>query len=185
MPVDKQQVIAELTVADIPAAIRDAIVAEASKLNDQAGHVAELSSQLTARDDRITVLETTVTEFQRREFMRAVDAVVAEFTDWPVGDGGPDASGKTAKDKLAALRAMFRRAILDKMAGAQESDRVAEMATAAWEEIKPIAEMMRDALAGPAAIVSGRVREMQSAAPKLEDTPEKRQAAMNQMGIQI
>lgn len=145
--------------------------------------VAELSAQLSARDDRITVLETTVQEFQRREFMRAVDAVVAEFTDWPVRESAPDASGKTAKDKLAALRAMFRRAIIDKMGDEHNADLVAEMATAAWEEIKPIAEMMRDALAGPAAIVNGKVRETK--APALVDTPETREAAMSSMGITV
>lgn len=147
--------------------------------------VAELTAQLVARDDRITVLETTVQEFRRREFMRAVDEKVAELTDWTVSDTDKDAGGKTGKDKLAALRAMFKRAILDKMGDEQDVENVAEMALQAWEEIRPIAEMMRDALAGPAAIVRGRVAETNGALPKLEDTPENRAKAAASMGIAI
>lgn len=184
---DKAQVIAELTVADIPATLREQIVAEASKQSEDATVVAELTTQLSARDDRITVLETTVQEFRRREFVRVVEEKVAELTNWTVSDTEKDANGKTGKDKLAALRAMFKRAILEKVGAEQDVDSVAEMALQAWEEIKPIAEMMRDALAGPAAIVRGRVAAgaANGAIPKLEDTPENRAQAAAAMGIAI
>lgn len=178
---DKEAVINELRHVQVPA--QHGWQPNGASEESDRMTVAEMQSALAARDDRITVLETTVAEFRRREFERAVDEVVAEFTDWPVRETAPDASGKTAKDKLAALRAMFRRAILDKMGQEQDSEKVAEMAAAAWEEIRPIAEMMRDALAGPAAIVNGKVRE--TTRPKLEDTPENRQEALNTMGIQI
>lgn len=53
-------------------------------------------------------------------------------------------------------------------------------------EMQAVKEILTAALhsaTGPAAIVNGRVRE--TSAPKLEDTPETRQAEMNRMGIQI
>lgn len=145
--------------------------------------VAELTSRLSALADRNTVLETTVQEFQRREFERAVEEAVAEYTNWNVGDTEKDANGKTAKDKLNALRGMFRRAILAKVGSDQKVESIAEIAAATWDdEIKSIAETIRDALAGPAAIVRGRVQQT-NAAPKLEDTPENRAKARADMGI--
>jgi len=179
MPADKEQLIQEILNAKVTPQRNW----QPGNSATQSGNVSEMQSQITERDNRITVLETTVSEFQRREFERTVDGVVAEMTDWHVGDGAADATGKTPKEKLAALRAMFKRAILDKMGDNRDSQRVSEMAQAAWEEIKPIAEMMRDALAGPAAIVNGKVRE--SVLPKLEDTPENRARAASQMGIQV
>ena len=174
---DKEQVISELRNAKV-APLRG------WQPSGESANVSEMAA-IAERDDRITVLETTVQEFQRREFVRLVDAQVAEFTSWPVSETEKDSSGKTAKDKLAALRSMFKRAILDKLEGEQNTERVAEIAAEAWEEIKPIAEMMRDALAGPSAIVRGKVREMNGAVPALEDTPEKRREALNEMGIQV
>lgn len=184
---NKAQFIAELTVSDIagiPAAVRDAIVAEASKQDETSATIAELTSTVKAKDDHITVLETTVAEYQRRDFVRAVDEKVAELTNWAVNDSDKDANGKSGKDKLDALRAMFRRAILEKLGAESKLENIAEIATAAWEEIKPIAEMMRDALAGPAAIVNGKVRDT-GGRPKLEDTPENRARAVAAMGINI
>lgn len=174
---DKAQVIAELRNARVTPQ-------RGWQPNGTQDDVSEMQNALAERDDRITVLETTVGEFRRREFERAVDAVVAEMTDWPVREAAADSNGKTPKDKLAALRAMFRRAVIDKMGDEQDGARVAEIAAAAWEEIKPIAEMVRDALAGPAAIVGGRVRE-DGGHKKLEDTPANREAAMSQMGISV
>jgi len=173
---DKQAVIQELRDATVPP--------QRGWTPSDTATVSEMTSQLAARDDRITVLETTVQEFQRREFERAVDEKVAEMTDWPVGETAPDANGKTGKDKLAALRAMFRRAILEKMADDHTVEGIAEITAEAWEGIRPIAEIVRDALAGPAAVVNGRVQAT-GAVKSLVDTPEARNAAMASMGINI
>jgi hypothetical protein len=184
---DKAQVIAELTVSDIagiPAAVRDAIVAEASKQDETQATIAELTATSAAKDDRITVLETTVAEYQRRDFARVVDEKVAEMTAWAVSDTDKDANGKTSKDKLAALRAMFRRAILEKVGSETKTEAIAEMAAAAWEELKPIAEMLRDALTGPAAVVAARPQGY--GGRKVEPPTEQEQrAAMNRMGITV
>jgi hypothetical protein len=178
---DKAQVIAELTINEIPAHLREQIVAEASRQDETQTTIAELTNTVKAKDDRITVLETTVQEYQRREFTRVVDEKVAEMTNWPVSDTDKDANGKTGQDKLSALRAMYKRAILEKLGDELKAERIAEIADEAWEEIKPIAELMRDALAGPAAIVSGKVTERNT----LVDTPEARQAEIDRFGIQV
>jgi hypothetical protein len=175
---DKQQIIAELTLGDIPAVLRDAIVAEASKQNKDAETVAELTSTIAAKDELISELNKQVDGFRMERLNAVIDAKVAELTDWQV-------AGDEAKAKIAKLRELFRSQIVTRLGDKQTVERVAEIATAAWEDLKPIAEMMRDALAGPPAVVTGSVREMNSAAPKLEDTPENRQAAISQFGIQV
>jgi hypothetical protein len=57
---------------------------------------------------------------------------------------------------------------------------------AIWTQMKPLAETLRDKLAGPAAVVNGRARATQSngVAP-LTDTPEARAQAVAAMGIAI
>lgn len=178
MTVDKAQVLAELTVNDIPATLREAIIAEASKQDETQETIAELTNTLTAKDAVIAELTSTVEEMRRERVNQAIDAKVAELTDWAVKDD-------SNKEKLAKLRALLSGQIVTRLGGDFKVERVAEIAAAAWEDIKPIAETIRDALAGPSAIVNGRVVEMNGALPKLEDTPENRDKAMSQMGISV
>lgn len=173
---DKAQVIAELTLADIPTAIRDAIVAEATKQDETAQTIAELTNTVTAKDALISELNKQIDGFRLESLNNLIDTQVAELTDWNV----TDEEGKTA---LQTLRDLFRNQIVTRLGDKQDAGRVAEIATAAWADLKPIAEMMRDRLAGPAAIVNGKVREMK--APALVDTPETREAAMSSMGITV
>lgn len=176
MPVDKAQVIAELTVGDIPATLRDAIVAEASKVSEDKATIAELTATKSAQETVIAELKQQLEAQRRREFEAALDATVAEFTAW-------ETKSEAAKAKLGAVRTLFKDKILSLLGEERAADNVAETAKAAWEELKPIAEMVRDALAGPAAAVSGRVQEM--GRPKLEDTPEARQAALGSFQISV
>jgi hypothetical protein len=173
---DKAQVIAELTVADIPAPLREAIVAEASKQDQTQQTIAELTSTVTAKDAVIAELTSAVEEMRRERVTTAIEAAVAELTDWQVAD-------EDGKAKLAKLRGLLRGQIATRLGDQQTVERVAEIAGAAWEDIKPIAEMVRDALAGPAAVVNGRVHA--TGIKPVEDTPENRQRAMSHMGIQI
>jgi hypothetical protein len=86
--------------------------------------------------------------------------------------------------QTGALRAMFRRAILEKVGSETKTEAIAEMAAAAWEELKPIAEMLRDALTGPAAVVAARPQGY--GGRKVEPPTEQEQrAAMNRMGITV
>lgn len=173
---DKAQVIAELTLADIPATLRDAIVAEASKQDETQATIAELTSTVTAKDEVISELNKQVDAFRLERLTAAIDTRVAELTDWQVTDDA-------GKEKLKKMRDLLKSQILTRLGSDPKAERVAEMADAAWEDLKPIAEMMRDALSGPAAIVNGKVRE--TGRPKLEDTPENRQRAAAEMGINI
>lgn len=179
MTVDKAQVIAELTVADIPASIRDAIVAEATKQDETQATIAELTSTVTAKDQLISELNKQVDGFRLEGLNRLIDTQIAELTAWNV----TDEEGKTA---LQTLRDLFRNQIVTRLGDKQDAGRVAEIAQAAWVDLKPIAEMVRDRLAGPAAIVNGKVRDgYAGAVPKLEDTPENRAKALDASGIQI
>lgn len=177
---DKAQVIAELTVGDvaaIPIAVREAIVAEANKQDENMATIAELTATKTAHEEVIRELNATVESFRRERVESAVDARVAELTDWQVKDDD-------GKEKLKKLRALLRGQIITRMGGDLKAERVAEVADAAWADLQPLAEMIRDALAGPPAVVSGRVSET-NGRKALEDTPANREAAMSQMGIQI
>jgi len=48
-----------------------------------------------------------------------------------------------------------------------------------WADMKPLAEMIRDALAGPPARVAGKVRDSR----KINDTPDTRKQARAEMGL--
>lgn len=149
---NKEQIIAELTVGDIPAAIREQLV-------------AEFRTQVQDRDTLIAQLQTTVAEFRRQQTESAIDAKVAELTAWQV-------TGDAAKAKLEAFRRTLRSRLVAELAGdASKLDTVAETV---WADLQPLAETVRDALAGPPAIVAGKGR---GAIPKFEDTPEARAKA--------
>lgn len=125
---DRNQIIAELTAADIPAAIREQIVAEQSAT--------------------ITELQATVAEFRRQATEAAVDAKVVEMTAWQV-------TGDAAKAKLDALRRTLRSRLVAELAG--DVEKLSTVVETVWADLQPLAETVRDALAGPPAIVTGKV----------------------------
>lgn len=144
---NKDQVIAELTVGDIPTAIREQIV-------------AEFRTQVQDRDAMIAELQTTVAEFRRQQFDNAVNAKVVELTAWNV-------TGDAARTKLEAFRRTLRSRLVTELAPSASSGAalVAELAEAAetvWADLQPLAETVRDALAGPPALVGGKGRGNQS-----------------------
>lgn len=175
---DKAQVIAELTITDIPAAIRDAIVAEAAKQSGEQTTIAELTNKVQAKDEVIAELQQAVEKMRRERVLDAIDDTVAELTNWQVNDD-------EGKAKIKSLRDMLHRQIVTRLGDDFKTERVAEIASAAWEDIKPIAEMVRDALAGPAAIVGGRQPHGTGGAPKLEDTPDNRANELSRSGIVV
>lgn len=148
---DKQQLIAELTVGDIPTVIREQIV-------------AEYRTQVADRDAMIKELQTTVAEFRRQAFEGAVDAKVVELTNWQV-------TGDAAKAKLDAFRRTLRSRLVSELGG--DASKLATVVETVWADLQPLAETVRDALAGPPAVVTSKIQ----TAPKFEDTPEARAAA--------
>lgn len=174
---DKAQVLAELTVDEVPAKLREAIIAEATKQDETQSTIAELTNTVKAKDEVIAEMQGVIEQHRVERLNTAIDAKIAELTDWQVADD-------EGKAKLAKLRALLRGQIVTRLGDKPALDKVAEISTEAWEDIKPIAEMVRDALAGPAAIVNGKVREMGAYKP-IEDTPENRSREMARMGLNV
>lgn len=141
---DRNQIISELTVGDLPAALRDQIVAPVSAT------VAELRQAVTDRDVLVSELQTVVAEFQRASFDAQLDARIAELTAWNV-------TTDDAKAKMAAFRRTLRGRIVSELGDKRDEQAVAETIDAAWADLQPVAEAVRDALAGPAAIVASKV----------------------------
>ena len=133
---DKQQIIAELTVADIPAPLREQIV-------------AELRQQVTDRDALVAELQTTVAEYQRQRFDADLDTRIAELTAWNV-------TGDANVAKVAAFRRTLKSRIVAELGEDRDADKVAETVTAMWTDLQPLAETLRDALAGPPAAVGAK-----------------------------
>ncbi len=144
---DKTQLLAELTVSDIPAALKEQILAAAG----QKTQVVELTTQVKDRDTLISELQTSVAEFRKAAFAAALDGKVNELTNWQV-------KGEAAKAKLEAFRRTLRSRIVAELGADQKVERIAEVVTAVWTDLQPLAETVRDALAGPPAIVNGKVR---------------------------
>mgnify|MGYP001613079040 CR=1 FL=1 len=168
---DRNQIISELTVKDIPTSLRDAIVAETTATNNQT--ISELRTQVSDRDSIIAELKNSVAEFQRARVDAAIDAKVTALTDWKV-------TGDAAKAKLDAFRRTLRSHIVSELAG--DVTKLAIVADTVWADLAPVAEAVRDALSGPPARVGGsnggRVQ-----LPKFEDTPEARAKARAVLGF--
>jgi len=172
MELTKEQVIAELTVEDIPAALRDQIAAEVAETADAEKQIAELRQQVADKDQIIGTLQDDLKARQVQEFDATLDAKVAELVDWQV-------EGDEAKGKVDAFRRTVRTRILSELGDERDEGKLVEAIKVAWDDMKPLAEMIRDALAGPPARVSGKVRDSH----KLDDTPEARAKARAQMGL--
>lgn len=162
---DKAQLIAELTVGDIPAAIREQIGGDLNRT------IAELRTQVSDRDTLIKDLQTTVAEYRRTQFEGAVDAKVAELTAWQT-------TGDDAKKKLDAFRRTLRSRIVAELAG--DASKLETVVETIWADLQPLAETVRDALAGPPALVAGKV---QTGKRQLDTSPEAVAKARAKAGI--
>lgn len=166
---DKSQILAELTASEVPAPVREQIVREAQASGDNAREVQELTTQLGDAQTMVKELQLSVAEFRIAAFTAAIDKRVSELTAWSI-------KGDEATKKVEAFRRMLKSRIIAELNGKQDAALVTEAANAAWADLEPLAETVRDALSGPAAVVNGRVR----GAPKLEVTPEATAAARGQ-----
>lgn len=168
----REEILATLTANDVPAAVREQILSQHQQATGQQTRIQELTQQAAEKDDRITVLETAVQEYQRKEFASAIEAKVMELTHWNVTD-------EKAKEKLASFRRTLKSQMLAELGDNPKTERIAEVAATVWKEMQALAETVRDALAGPSAIVTGRQR---GNGRTLEDTPENRQKAHAELG---
>lgn len=146
----KEQILAELTAADVPAAVRAQIVREAAG-QAPADRVQELTQLNTSQAAVINELQEQITTIRLAEFNTALDAKLTELMPWP-------AATDDAKKKLEALRGTVRGRILQELDGKQDKTLIAELANKVWAELTPLAETVRDALAGGPAVVGRKVR---------------------------
>lgn len=146
---NREQIIAELTLNDIPAAIREQIVAEAQQRSTATQTIAELQQAVADRDALIQAAQETVAEYQRQRFSDSLDTRVAELTNWSV-------KGEEAQKKLDSFRRTLRARITQELGEERDAERVAETVTAVWTDLEPLAETLRDSLAGPAALIGGK-----------------------------
>lgn len=172
----KDELIAELTASDIPAPLREQIVADAAANSAQANRVAELEQQITDRDALVTELQTTVAEFRQQKFEAALDVRIAELTNWQI-------TAEDAQNKLDAFRRTLRSRVIAELGDERADEKVAETVKAIWDDLEPLAETLRDSLAGPAAVIGGKGRSQGRS--KLEDTPDARQKARAEFGFGV
>lgn len=161
----REQIIAELTAADIPQALREQIINEWQAAGAHECQVAELQGQLQQRDARIQELEGVVERYQVAEFNAGLDALVAEFVK-------VEAKDDTGRARVEALRKNFRARIVAEIGEERDPAKVKACAQTLWdEEFKPLAEMLVSSLAGPAAVTGGMGNnwrdELAEQAPKL------------------
>lgn len=168
----KEELIAELTAGDIPQTVREQIVQEWQAQNDVQAQISELTSERDGAQKQVTELQTQLDQYLVREFDAKLDARIAELIDWQV-------KGEDAQKKVDALKGQLRARILAEMGADRKVERIAEVSDAMWAELQPLAETIRDALTGPRALVSGKVRDSR----QFEDTPEARRKARAAVGI--
>jgi hypothetical protein len=166
---DKAQVLAELTADEIPATLREQIINAARPATDPA-----IVQQLADANTLIGELTKTVEAARVREFESALDSEVAKLINWQV-------KGDEAKAKVDAFRRTLRSRIVAELGTERDVAKVSATVAEVWKELQPLAETLRDALAGPPAIVGGKVRS--GGIPQLVDTPEARAKARAQFNF--
>lgn len=186
MEITRDQVIAELTAQEIPAAVKEAIIAEYTAANEQTTQIAELEGKVEAANARVEELTgerdklaEQVAEFHKAAFQGTVNAKIAEYLNW-------DVTGDDAKAKLEALRKNMRRAVLAELGDATDEEKLGEVVTELWDgEFQSLAETMRDALAGPAAIVGGKGKsqDIRVQLEELYSDPAKQAEAAAMLGV--
>jgi len=157
---EKEELIAELTVGDIPEKLRQEIIEVAAEQDKTVERLSELETNIKDRDAMIAELTTAVAEYRDKEFNHALDGRIAELFDWSV-------TGEEAKEKVETFQRILRSRVVSELAGDREEEKIDETIQTVWEELKPLAETVRDALAGPPAITGGKTPKA-----KLDTSPE-------------
>jgi len=142
----REEIIASLTLNDIPQALRESIAREA--LQNAQNELAQVREQLTTTQAALADANTLVQQYQQAAFESALSQAVESCTaSWKV-------TTESGKARVAQLRTIIHNAALAKLAGATDAAKVAEAVKQAWDEHKLIAESVQLALSGPAAVVA-------------------------------
>jgi len=171
----KDELLAQLTPGDIPAALVEQIIAAYKVDADTEKKLAELTAERDAGLKLVKELQDKQTAQQAAQFDSALEKQIAELVDWRV-------EGDDAKKRVTMVRDTLKRHILSEMADDRDVDKIEEIAKAAWksEDVQLLAETVKATLGGPRAIVAGKQR---GSIGKLEDTPEARRRARQAVGI--
>lgn len=155
--VNKSDVLAALTVSDIPnlpKTVIEAIVQQHApkpaegKVGELEAAVTRLEAEIAGKTRRVNELESIVAKYEGEKFETDLRALIAQKVDWQV-------TTESARTKLNILRETVYQAVLAKLAGATNLNRAEAIFAEMWEgQFRLIAETMRDAMAGPAAIVA-------------------------------
>ncbi len=169
----REQIIAELTVKDVPATLREQILRESREAQAHEQQIAELQQQVRDRDTVVETLRGQLAEYQLREFNATLDGLVGEYIKLESRDDA-------GRAKVAALRSLFRSRLVAEIGQERDPEKIKATAKRLWEaELQVVAETIRDALAGPAAVMGGQRRNTR----QIEDTPEARARARAEIGI--
>ncbi|MDL1924334.1 hypothetical protein FBQ95_17155 [Chloroflexi bacterium CFX3] len=155
---NKKDVLAALTASDIPnlpATVVEAILQQHTPKPIAEGRVGELEAdvqrleaEVAGKTRRVNELESIVAKYENEKFEADLRALIAQKVDWQV-------TTEAARTKLNILRETVYQAVLAKLAGATNLNRAEAIFAEMWEsQFRLIAETMRDAMAGPAAIVA-------------------------------
>lgn len=169
----KEEILAELTVKELPAPLRETIIAEYQAQARTGERIAELEQSVSDRDTVIAEMRTQIDKQKSREFDAALTGIVSEFVTL-------EASDEEGKKRVDALRRMFRGQLVAELGDERDPAKAQAAAKRIWEqEFQVIAETVRDALAGPSAVVSGKIRGRR----ELDDTPSARAQARSQFAF--
>lgn len=171
---DKERILAELTVGEIPATLRDQIIADYKTDADSEKQLAELTAERDAEKARVSELEATIAEQASERFDAALTDLVAETVDWSV-------DGEEAKARVDIVRGALKMAVLAEMGDDKDADKLKKAVKDAWESdsVKLLAETVKAALGGPRAVIGGGTR----TSGQLVDTPDTRREARRKSGF--
>lgn len=185
------EIVKEITIADVPVAVREQIVAEA-KVKADAARVTELETKVAELEPlaaRVAELEKAAEEARGvvtrlAETLKveagAVETRVAELTtqiaaadraafvrelEKAVEEATPwQVIGDENRLKLVAFRNTVREMVAARLNG--DAQKIAETVTGILDgEMKLLAETLRDALAGPSAVIPGKALPRQNNRP--------------------
>lgn len=170
---NKEELLKELTVADLPNTLREQVIIDYEAEAENEGRIAELKGERDELLERVSELESKLDKMKRAKFEAEVDRVVSETVDWRV-------DGEDAEKRVKMLEDQFKNRILSEIGDEKEAERISEVAERVWESenMRLLAETVRDALSGGPAIVGG-----QQYFTQIEDSPEARRAARAQVGL--
>jgi len=182
----------ELTIKDIPAQLREAIIAEYQEKEGVKTKIAELTeerdklattvSELEQERDELTQKVSELEEeIKKRDLMReqeefelAVVGLVREYVNWEHTD-------EDVLKKRDWLRRKFKADVMNELGEERDPEKVKTVAEKVWtDEYKDVAETFLASIAGPSAVVP---RKGTDGKIVVDDSPEAIARARQKFGI--